>query len=212
MLRLQVVAECVKSESEQAHQLIEQALARADAVLEEGRDRVQDLRTTERAPLDLSQILLRVGEGACPHTTRLRVTVEGSTRELRKAVRDEIEKIGIEAITNALHHAKASRVEVDILFERRQFALCVRDDGIGIDAEIVNVGREGHFGLTGMRERAQQIRGAISIASGSNVGTEIEIVVPAGIAYVPRRMGTAGLWLRRAARELLLMRSSGDSR
>ncbi len=83
MLRLQAAAECVETAPRQAQQLIEQALVRADAVLEEGRDRVNDLRTVNEARRDLSQIFLRVAEEAQPHPTKVRITVEGTTRELQ---------------------------------------------------------------------------------------------------------------------------------
>lgn len=187
VLRLQAVAECVKSEPEQAHKLIEQALVRADAVLEEGRDRVIDLRTIDKSPCDFSQIFLRVAEDARPHPTKIRVTVEGSMRELQPIVREEAEKIGIEAMNNALRHANASTVHVGIIFQHRRFVLRISDDGIGIDPAILNASRERHFGLTGMRERARGIRGHISIASGRGRGTEIELVIPAHIAYVGTR-------------------------
>ncbi len=194
MLRLQAVAECVKSEPEQAHQLIEQALARADAVLEEGRDCVNDLRTINKPTLELSRMFLRVAEEAQPHPARIRVTVEGAMREFLPIVREEIEKIGIEAMTNALLHAEASMIDVDMLFQRRRFALRISDDGIGIDPAILGGGRERHFGLTGMRERARRIRGRISIASRPGGGTEIELVISGAIAYRARRRGLGWGW------------------
>ncbi len=195
MLRLQAVAERVKSEPEQAHRLIEQTLERADTVLEEGRDRVWNLRSAK--PVDLSQIFIRVAEESPPSLAKVHVAVEGAARELNQVVREEIEKIGIEAMTNALRHARAAKVEVDIVFERRQFTLRVSDDGIGIDPTIAQAGREGHFGMTGMRERARSIRGDLSIASRVAVGTEIELIVPAAVAYVPRHVGKVRLWLHR---------------
>ncbi len=112
--------------------------------------------------------------------------------ELRQVVREEIEKIGSEAITNALRHAKAAKVEVDIIYGRRHFALRVSDDGVGIDAAIARTGRQGHFGLTGMRERARVIRGNFSIASREGSGTDVELFVPAGIAYVSGRFRAGG--------------------
>ncbi len=197
MLRLQSVADRVKVEPEQAHRLIEQTLQRADAVLEEGRDRVKDLRAINRTPLDLSQIFLRVAQDAQPHPTKIRVSVEGTTRELQPIVREETEKIGIEAMSNALLHAKASTIDVGILFQHRRFALRISDDGIGIDPAILDAGRERHFGLTGMRERARGIRGRISIASRAGGGTEIELIIAAGIAYVAKRPALPRWWRRR---------------
>lgn len=199
ILRLQAVAEGVKAEPQRAYSLIEGALERADAVLVEGRDRVMDLRASDRASIDMPEVFTRVAADVQPHPAKVRVTVEGMPRELHEIVREEVEKIGTEAIVNAARHAKASTIEVGITFQRHQFALRIVDDGIGIDAATVHAGRQGHFGLTGMRERAQQIRGTITIASRPNGGTEIELLIPAAAAYVPRRAGIARFWPRRPA-------------
>ncbi len=194
MLRLHAAAECVETAPKQAHLLIEQALVRADAVLEEGRDRVNGLRTIDKTRHDLSQTFLRVAEEAQPNPTKVRITVEGAMRELRPGVREETERIGIEAMTNALLHAKSSTIDVEIIFQRRQLALRISDDGIGIDPSIMNVGRERHFGLTGMKERARGIRGQFSIASRPGGGTEIELVISATIAYMAGRRELPQWW------------------
>jgi signal transduction histidine kinase len=195
MLRLQVVADRVKSEPVEAHRLIEQTLERADAVLGEGRDRVKDLRAGSAPPVDLPQAFRHIVEEAQPSPSRVHIAVEGTVRELQPIVREEAIKIGTEAITNALRHARAMNIEVDTIFEPRHFALRVSDDGIGIDPTIISAGREGHFGLAGMRERARNAGGSISIASRPNHGTEIELVIPASLAYLPRQRGlTRFLW------------------
>lgn len=195
MLRLQAAAMRLKSEPLQAQELIEQALHRADTVLEEGRDRVQNLRTTRAGPTDLAQIFQRIAENEPNHQSKVRVTVEGTPRELHRIVREEVERIGTEAMRNALHHSNAARIEVDITFLWRRFVLRVSDDGIGIDSRVLLEGRERHFGLTGMRERAQRIKGVISIASKPHNGTEIELIIPAVIAYVGRQS-----WFARSVR------------
>ncbi len=183
MLNLQAVADRLRSESAQASQLIEQALARADAVLAEGRDRIKDLRTVVQSPHDWAQFFLRIAEEAPPHAIKVRVTLEGSMRELRPQIRDSVEKIAMEAIRNVRRHAKASTIDIGILFHRRQFALRISDDGVGIDPAVLSMGRERHFGLAGMRERAGSIGGQICIASRCGGGTEVELVIPARIAY-----------------------------
>jgi signal transduction histidine kinase len=88
------------------------------------------------------------------------------------------------ALRNAFRHAEASELETDIRYDQRQFWLRVRDDGKGIDAAVLDAGgREGHFGLRGMRERADLIGGKLRIWSSLEVGTEIELTVPAVRAY-----------------------------
>ncbi len=82
-----------------------------------------------------------------------------------------------------MRHARATQIDIGIFFHRRQFALRISDDGIGIDAETLAEGRDRHFGLTGMRERAQGIPSRLVIASREGAGTEIELLIPARIAY-----------------------------
>jgi signal transduction histidine kinase len=93
-------------------------------------------------------------------------------------VRDEVYRIGREALANAFRHSRAALIETVLEFERRHFRLVVRDDGCGIDPEVVRSGREGHWGLSGMRERSEKIGADIKVRSGAAAGTEIEMVIP----------------------------------
>ena len=99
-------------------------------------------------------------------------------------VRDEIYRIGYETIRNACVHARARRI--DVAFEYgHDLALRISDDGIGIDASVIDTGREGHFGLRGMREHAERIGAEFRLASGPKTGTTITItlIVPGRIAF-----------------------------
>jgi len=100
-------------------------------------------------------------------------------------VRDEIFRIGHEAIRNACVHARASRVAVELEYAQ-DLALCVRDNGAGIGPAVLHGGKEGHFGLEGMRERAARIGGKLTLASSPASGTEIKLVVPGGIIFRTR--------------------------
>ena len=94
-------------------------------------------------------------------------------------------KIAAEALRNAFLHANAKQVEVEIRYDNERFRLRVRDDGKGIDAAILSQqGKEKHYGLPGMRERATLIGGKLTIWSEVDVGTEVELRIPADIAYV----------------------------
>jgi signal transduction histidine kinase len=89
---------------------------------------------------------------------------------------------------NAFRHAQARNIEVDIRYEEQQFRLRVRDDGKGIDPEVLSAtGREGHFGLHGMKERAEIANGKLEIWSRDGAGTEIELTIPADSAYTAVR-------------------------
>ena len=94
---------------------------------------------------------------------------------LRPLVRDEIYRIGGEALANAFRHAGASAVETVLEYRPDHFRLLVRDDGEGIDPEVLKAGREGHFGLSGLRERAAKIGAELKVRTAAGAGTEIDL-------------------------------------
>jgi len=112
------------------------------------------------------------------------VEVEGAPRDVHPILRDEIYRIAAEALRNAFRHAQARRIAVAIEYGERQFRLRIRDDGKGIDSEVLEEpGRVGHWGLAGMRERAQLIGGQLEISSQQESGTEVDLRIPASITY-----------------------------
>jgi signal transduction histidine kinase/ligand-binding sensor domain-containing protein len=187
MLRLQSVHKHIP-ENEPAREMLESVLDRADEVLIEGRQRVHDLRKGMTGN-DLSQSLVTWGdELARGNETRFSVAVLGTPRILDPAVGDDVRRIGLEALTNAFRHAAAENIEVEITYEKSKLRLTVRDDGIGIDDETLHGGRSGHWGLSGMRERARKLGAQLAIWSHTGAGTEIDLTIPTRIAFVrPRR-------------------------
>jgi signal transduction histidine kinase len=171
----------------------DEALARADNVLAEGRDRVGDLRTAGGG-IDLREawqaVSDRLGERK---RIAFNLSVEGSERALHPLVSEEIERIGTEAIRNAYQHSRAKTVEVVLRYHTR-FRLTVRDDGVGLPAEVAEAGSTpGHFGLLGMRERATRIGGILTIVSQKDTGTELSVTLPGRAAYArPNRHGWLG--------------------
>ena len=112
------------------------------------------------------------------------VEVEGTPRNLQPILRDEVYRLAGEALRNAFWHAQARRIEVEIRYDEKQFRLRVRDDGKGIDPKVLGEeGREGHYGLHGMRERAKLVGGKVAVWSKRYSGTEVELTIPASIAY-----------------------------
>jgi signal transduction histidine kinase len=97
-------------------------------------------------------------------------------------VRDEIYRIGYEAIRNACGHSSASHLEIELKYAQ-DLALRVADNGVGIDSAVTDLGKQGHFGLQGMRERAVRIGGKLTLVSSPNSGTEIKLIVPGGIVF-----------------------------
>jgi signal transduction histidine kinase len=111
--------------------------------------------------------------------------VQGRPRPLRPTAREEIARIAGEALRNAFRHAGARRIDVDIRYEARRLRVTVSDDGQGIDADVLREGgKAGHFGLSGMRERAELAGGRLTVSSGRQQGTEVVFTAPGASAYV----------------------------
>jgi signal transduction histidine kinase len=103
---------------------------------------------------------------------------------LHPNLRDEVYRITGEGLRNAFRHARARRIEVEIRYDERELRVRIRDDGRGIAASVLSdEGRAGHWGLPGMRERAQRIGGTMDLWSELGAGTEVELRIPASIAY-----------------------------
>ncbi len=156
-------------------------------VIEEGRNTVQGLRSSNWRSQDLEQAFSRIQqELAIVQEASFRVIVEGAARPLRPAIGDEIYLIGREALANALHHSGASEIEVELEYAVDQLRLLVRDNGCGIAGDVLQSARPGHWGISGMRERAERIGAKLRVLSRATAGTEIELSVPSHIAYLLR--------------------------
>jgi signal transduction histidine kinase len=125
-------------------------------------------------------------------------SVTGHPREIHPVVRDEIYRIGYEAIRNAYQHSNGSRLEVSLQYGK-DLVVCVMDNGLGIDPTVADRGKSGHFGLHGMRERAARIGGKLIIVSSPDSGTEVRIVVPASTAFGESR-GPLRNWMKNVFR------------
>ena len=118
-----------------------------------------------------------------PSRPRYRVTVSGRRRALTAIVLDEAYRVAREAIRNAYEHARARHIETELIFGDAHLTIRVRDDGSGMDPRILARGqRPRHWGLPGMRERSESLGGRFKIRS-SEEGTEVELRIPAGVAY-----------------------------
>jgi signal transduction histidine kinase len=125
------------------------------------------------------------------------VAVQGTSRDLHPILRDDIYRIAGEALRNSFRHAHARRIEVEITYGDRQFRLQVRDDGTGMDAPALADDRRGHFGLSGMRERAELVGGRLEVWSEVGAGTEIDLTIPATKAYAAARTRRAWRFARK---------------
>jgi len=171
----------------EAKQRLEGALDQAEQTIIEGRDAVHEMRASEAAS-ELSAAINAFAEDLAAsqpgkESPAIHVSVESTPRTLNAILRDEVYRIAVEALRNAFHHAQAHQIEVEIVYGERQLLLRVHDDGKGMDADVLNHGSAGHFGLPGMRERAKLIGGSLEVRSKAGSGTEVELAIPSAVAY-----------------------------
>lgn len=198
ILRFQVATERIPLD-DPARTSMEGALQRADKVLLEGRDRVADLREHTEHANELHQALSEVGEELSrDYSSDFRMTIDGTPRDLHPVAHEEIRGIATEALLNAFRHAKAHRVELALRYGYRDMRVRVHDDGLGIEADILERGRQGHWGLSGMRERAKRIGGVLTFHSAPGDGTRVELRLSSRLAYKNRSMfdGWRQFWRR----------------
>jgi signal transduction histidine kinase/ligand-binding sensor domain-containing protein len=188
---------------EDAMRTLDEAIGSARAAIAEGREAIQNLRSRSATPDDLACLLRAAGKELSDGQESkggagFRLTVEGSPQTLSPVLQDEIYRIGREILRNAFHHARAKQIEVEIRYDTREFRLRIRDDGMGIDPKVLSEGaRPGHWGLPGVRERAKLVAAKLDFWSEEGAGTEVQLTVPASVAYAKPRDGRVfGLFRR----------------
>ncbi len=180
-MRLHAAVEYLPPDSPEKPQFNSVLLA-LNRVVEEGRRAVQGLRSPHGRFSSLGRDLADVpSELGLTATAGFRVVVEGRQRELKPEFRDEVYRIGREAIINAYRHSHANDIETEIEYRSAELRVAVRDNGCGIDPHLLK--RQGHWGLLGMRERAERIGARLRILSKVAMGTEIELCVPSRVAF-----------------------------
>jgi signal transduction histidine kinase len=147
-------------------------------VIDEGRDALHELRSSPPSSLSLEESFYGLWEELAPAGVHFRILIEGLPKTLKPAIQEQLFLIGREAILNALRHSGSSNIEAVIEYSPRRLRLVVRDDGCGVDPQVVSSGRDLHWGLQGMRERAATIGAQLRIWSRLGGGTEVEVSVP----------------------------------
>jgi signal transduction histidine kinase/ligand-binding sensor domain-containing protein len=185
MFRFQAARNMLPRSPENAMRTLDEAISSTRNAITESRDAIHDLRSEPTADGDLVQLLEADGQelaavlGADQNLPAFRVIVEGERQRISPALHDEVHRIAREVMRNAFHHAGAKKIEVEIRYGKNQLRLRVRDDGRGLDPKVLKSSRRpGHWGLAGIRERAQQIGAQLTIWSEAGAGTEIELTVP----------------------------------
>ena len=188
LLRFQSASNLLPARPVEAKQRLDSAVDQAVQAITEGRDAVQGLRSSAFETNDLANAITTIAaelttDASGIDSPAIDVEVQGTPRNLNPVVRDEAYRIAGEALRNAFQHAQARRITVQIRYEKRHFHLTVRDDGTGIDDEAIRQQPAGHFGLHGMRERAELAGGRLDVWSKRDTGTEVELSIPGAVAY-----------------------------
>ncbi len=189
MLRFQTGISLLPERPVEARETLVSAVDQAAQAITEGRDAIQGLRTSTVETNDLALAIRTLGEElAADKSNRsaavFQVEVRGASRDLHPILRDEVYRIAGEALRNAFWHSQAGRIEVGIWYDEKKLRVHIRDNGKGIDPMVLSgSGREGHYGLNGMRERAKLVGGKLTVWSQLDSGTEIELSIPASTAY-----------------------------
>jgi signal transduction histidine kinase len=195
LIQMQVARNLLFNSPEAADQNLDRAINMASGAIAEGREAILELRCQAADQGDLAELLTRTGQelarprerGESP--VRFRLIVEGRRQPLKAVVQEEVYQIGRELLRNAFRHAHASQIEAEIRYQRRLLCLHVRDNGRGISPEILETGRDGHWGLPGIRERANRIGARLDFWSKTGAGTEVKLTVPSSVAYAAAESG-----------------------
>ena len=188
LFRLQAARSLLPHDPAKAAEHLEIAMDRGDQALIEGRDAVHELRAAPLVDTDLTEALDTLASelaSAQPGKPNVAILVEGRSRLVNPIIRDEVYRLAREALRNAFQHSQGSKVECELTYSDAALRLRVRDDGRGIEPAVLEEGmKAGHWGLPGMRERAERIGGTFTLWSATNKGTELEVSIPARVAYL----------------------------
>lgn len=193
LLKFHTAASLLPGDPLEAKRQLESVVDEAAAAIGEGREAVQGLRASTTDTNELLEDLALLGKDLAPvapegKAPTFHIASHGVIRDLVPLVRDEVHRITREAVRNALQHSDARRIEVQLHYERRKFRLRVRDDGAGIAEDVMATGgRQGHFGLAGMDERARLVGGTLTVRTATGLGTEITLEIAGARAYAGAR-------------------------
>jgi ligand-binding sensor domain-containing protein/signal transduction histidine kinase len=178
-VQLEVVARTMPASAEVAKTHLDRVRLLVRHGIAEARRYVWDLRSQALDQHDLPAALSATARRLTAETTvQAKVEVTGTFRPLGDLIEGNLLRIGQEAINNAVRHARARNLLINLKFDARRVQLSVRDDGRGFDYQVSPNGEAKHFGLIGMRERAEQIGGTLIINSRANEGTEVLVNAP----------------------------------
>jgi signal transduction histidine kinase len=187
LIQMQAGYNLLSRRPEKAAEAIQKAITTSAGAIDEGREAIQNMRSSSVTKNDLARALRLAGDQmAAEGSARYDLRVQGSSRDIHPILRDDVYRIALEALRNAFKHAEAKAIEAEIVYGD-SLRVRIRDDGKGIDPAVMKEGLSGHYGLPGMRERTGHIGGKLDVSTGAGAGTEIQLSIPGTIAF-----GTSG--------------------
>ncbi len=198
-MQVDFAVDLLPDESESKAILVK-ALELMKQVIQEGRNTVRGLRCSHTVSLDLEQAFSKIQDEFATEPAgrgvKFRVETRGQPKPLLPLTRDEVYRIGREAVINAFRHAHSEHIDLEVSYASHSFNLMVRDDGCGIDPDIFRDGRDGHWGISGMRERANRAGGRLRIFTSPVAGTEVNLAIPSRLAFQAAQNSRFS-WLRK---------------
>ncbi|HTD02546.1 sensor histidine kinase [Undibacterium sp.] len=166
-------------------EMIDNALEGADSLLQEGRERVHDLRAHDYFGVGVAASIRHSGTSLAEESgVKFEFEESEPRRSISSLVEHELYRIANEALTNAFRHSQATRIKTELIHERKALILIVQDNGLGLPPEVMRSGQlAGHWGLPGMRERAAKLGATLVLESAPGKGTMLRLSIPARMAY-----------------------------
>jgi signal transduction histidine kinase/ligand-binding sensor domain-containing protein len=190
MFQFQAVRNLLPRRPDQAIQSLDEAINETEKALAESRDAIQGLRSEPIAKGNLSELLMESSQDFANlhhpnrHPPAFELIEEGERRTLSPTTKNEVCRIAVEVLRNAFRHSQAARIEAEVRYDAQVLRVRIRDNGIGIDPKVLKEGGvAGHWGLRGVHERSARIGAQLDFWSETGAGTEVQLTVPAALAY-----------------------------
>jgi signal transduction histidine kinase len=178
-VQFKVIAEHLHSSPDAAKERLERLRKLVEHYICETRQSIWDLRSPTLEAADLISALRQAGETiTADKNVQFELVVTGKPYRCDPKVEEQLLRVGREALSNAVRHADPNRVRVDLAYGPDTVLLRVTDDGSGFSPDDPGFSAGTHWGLTSMRERAQQINAKFHLVSAPGKGTELELIVP----------------------------------
>lgn len=196
LFQFQAIRNLLPRRPDVAMRSLEDAINETEKALTESRNAIQGLRSEPISGGSLAELLTATGlelaavGGSNQPSPIFGLIEEGRVRILSSTASDEIRRIAFELLRNAFRHAQATKIEAEIRYDEQVLRVRIRDNGTGIDPKVLkDGGRPGHWGLRGIRERADRIGAHLDFWSEAGAGTEVEVTIPAAVAYEKSKEG-----------------------